>query len=248
MELLIDTHTHTVVSGHAFSTLCENLAAASRKGLEGIVMTEHAKSVPGAQPNMITSIGKELDEEYYGVRLYKGSELNITDYEGATDMSERRLNMLEFAIVSLHSVVIEPGTIEQNTAALLAAYSSPHVDIIGHPGNPTFPADYEALVKAARDMGKLLEINNHSFYVRTGSRENCLNIAKLCKKYDVRICVGSDAHFCEKVGSFEKARELLADADFPEELIVSRSRRAFDGYLGERKKRLMEYSAGTACV
>ena len=36
MELKIDTHTHTVASGHAFSTLLENITYARESGMEGI--------------------------------------------------------------------------------------------------------------------------------------------------------------------------------------------------------------------
>ena len=43
MRLLVDTHTHTVVSGHAFSTLLENLDFAAKRDLEGIVTSEHSE-------------------------------------------------------------------------------------------------------------------------------------------------------------------------------------------------------------
>ena len=35
MKLDIDTHTHTVLSGHAHSTLLENILFAKKKGLSG---------------------------------------------------------------------------------------------------------------------------------------------------------------------------------------------------------------------
>ena len=37
----LDTHTHSLVSGHAFSTIAEMSAAAARKGLELLAITEH---------------------------------------------------------------------------------------------------------------------------------------------------------------------------------------------------------------
>ena len=42
MKLLIDTHTHTTLSGHAYSTVFENLTFAAKHGLEGIVVADHA--------------------------------------------------------------------------------------------------------------------------------------------------------------------------------------------------------------
>ena len=34
MKILVDTHTHTIASDHAYSTILENAAAAARAGLE----------------------------------------------------------------------------------------------------------------------------------------------------------------------------------------------------------------------
>ena len=47
MKTLLDVHTHTVASGHAFSTLQEMAAAASEKGLKLLGITEHAPGIPG---------------------------------------------------------------------------------------------------------------------------------------------------------------------------------------------------------
>ena len=47
MKTLLDVHTHTVASGHAFSTLQEMTVAASEKGLKLLGITEHAPGIPG---------------------------------------------------------------------------------------------------------------------------------------------------------------------------------------------------------
>ena len=44
---VLDLHTHTIVSGHAYSTLREMAKAASDKGLELLGITEHAPKMPG---------------------------------------------------------------------------------------------------------------------------------------------------------------------------------------------------------
>ena len=79
MRLLVDTHTHTVVSGHAFSTLLENLDFAAKRGLEGIVTSEHSEKVPGVQPNFTIRIQNCFPKEYNGVRIIKGAEVHIMD-------------------------------------------------------------------------------------------------------------------------------------------------------------------------
>jgi len=47
MKPLIDAHTHTVASGHAYSSLQEMAKAAADKGLQVLGITEHGPSVPG---------------------------------------------------------------------------------------------------------------------------------------------------------------------------------------------------------
>ncbi len=48
MELLFDLHTHTVSSGHAFSTLKENIEEARKKGLLALGTSDHASAMEGA--------------------------------------------------------------------------------------------------------------------------------------------------------------------------------------------------------
>ena len=48
MKIGIDTHSHTLVSGHAYSTMREMASMAAEKGLEGLAITEHAPEMPGS--------------------------------------------------------------------------------------------------------------------------------------------------------------------------------------------------------
>lgn len=43
----IDLHTHTIISGHAYSTLKENIEAARARGLEAFAVTDHGPAMPG---------------------------------------------------------------------------------------------------------------------------------------------------------------------------------------------------------
>ncbi len=47
MDILVDLHTHTVNSGHAYSTLTENVTAAVAHGLKAIGITDHGPALPG---------------------------------------------------------------------------------------------------------------------------------------------------------------------------------------------------------
>ena len=46
MKAFIDLHTHTLVSGHAYSTIKENVKAAKLAGLKYIGLSEHAPNMP----------------------------------------------------------------------------------------------------------------------------------------------------------------------------------------------------------
>ena len=48
MKYILDTHTHTLASGHAYSTIDEMIQAAAKKKLELIGITEHAPKMPGS--------------------------------------------------------------------------------------------------------------------------------------------------------------------------------------------------------
>jgi len=238
MKIEIDTHTHTVLSGHAHSTILENAHFASQAGLKGFVITEHGPRMPYGpfEYNIITydSIPGMIE----GVRIYRGIEADILDFTGETDVSEMYLKRLDFVLASLHDVVIKPGTMEENTNAVLGALQNPYIDCIGHPGNPYYPLNYTEILREAKRCGKILEINNQSFVYRKGSRANCLHILELCKKNDVRIAVSSDAHICFSVGEFAVALSAVKNAGVPEELIMNRTMGSFEEYLKERKERL----------
>jgi len=78
-----------------------------------------------------------------GVKIYMGCEVNIMDYEGKIDLSEYGLKGCDVVIASLHIPCIKPGSIEENTNALIKVMDNPYVNIIGHPDDSRYPVDYE---------------------------------------------------------------------------------------------------------
>ena len=45
MKRLMDIHTHAVASGHAYSTVDENLRWAAEQGLQLVALTDHAPAM-----------------------------------------------------------------------------------------------------------------------------------------------------------------------------------------------------------
>ena len=46
-DFLLDIHTHTLVSGHAYGTIREMAKAASEQHLQLLGISEHAPGIPG---------------------------------------------------------------------------------------------------------------------------------------------------------------------------------------------------------
>ena len=46
MKNLLDLHTHTISSGHAYSTLAENVTASKAAGLKYYGIADHAPALP----------------------------------------------------------------------------------------------------------------------------------------------------------------------------------------------------------
>lgn len=161
-EYVLDLHTHTIASGHAYNTLREMAKAASDKGLSVLGITEHAPKMPGTCHSFYFHNLKTVPRELYGIRLLLGSEVNIMDFEGNIDLEERDLKGMDIIIASLHTPCIKPGSVRENTTAYLKAMENPYVNIIGHPDDGRYPVDYRALVEGAKEKGKVLELNNHS--------------------------------------------------------------------------------------
>lgn len=237
MKYELDTHTHTIVSGHAYSTILENIKWAEEKGLKLLATTDHGPAMPGGPHLFYFGNLKVLPREINGVMHLRGCEANIIDFYGNIDITEKLLkDRLDIVIASLHDVCIKPGSKEQNTEAFLKVMDNPYVDIIGHAGNPAFPIDAEALVKKAKEKNKLIEINNGSFNSRPGCIENCTKIARLCKEYGVQVILGSDAHIYSQIGIFTKAEEVLEAVNMPKELVVNTEKGKLIKYLKNKSK------------
>lgn len=214
-------HTHTSVSVHAFSTLAENADAALGRRLYAIAKTDHGPAV-GDAPNgwHFGNIMSTVPMFMNGVRIYRGAELNIINYNGDVDLDENTIKHYEWTIASFHDWNLGDN-FAGCTEAWLNIAKNKYIDCIGHCGNGRYEFDYEKVIKAFAENEKVVEINNHSFYVRQGSDINCPKIASLCKKYGVRIVVTSDAHSAAQVGIFSRSIPLLEEIDFPNELILN---------------------------
>ncbi len=226
MQTLLDVHTHTIVSGHAFSTLNEMIQSAVEKGLTLYGVTEHGPAIPGACDPLYFRNMYIIPRHYGNMRLLMGAELNIINYEGKLDIeSEMYMKCLELKIAGLHSLCYKDGTKAENTSALIGAIENPNVNIISHPCDGTASDfDIEAVVLAAKRTGTLLELNNQSLNPHRNkvlARPMFLEMLRLSKKYGNPIIISSDAHHTSYIADFQYALPLIKEAEFPKELIIN---------------------------
>lgn len=198
--------------------------AAAQKGLQILGITEHAPSLPGACNAIYFRNLHVVPRQMYGVRLLLGAELNILDTHGTLDLDERHYRCCDLRIAGVHILCWQGGTRIQNTDGMLAAIHNPWTHIISHPGDGTADLLFEPIVLAARETQTLLEINSSSMIPlrkKEAARPNNLEILRLCRKYDVPIILGSDAHISFSIADYQYALPLLAETDFPDELVMN---------------------------
>ena len=235
MKFVVDTHSHTISSGHAYSTVLENAAAAAEKGLQLLCVTDHASSMPGAPHFWHFANQRILPRFLHGVGILRGVEANIMNVAGEIDISTKVQGHLDWVLASFHEPVFAPSSSTVHTEALLNVIQSGRVDALGHLGNPNFDFDFERVLVAAAEANVLVEINNSSLSgSRMGSQPRCERIAEIGKEVGVSFTTGSDAHFAHDIGKFDSALALFEKVNIDEDSIVSTSASRFIEFLHSR--------------
>lgn len=240
VEYKLDSHTHTLASGHAYNTVLEMVQAASDRGLELLAITEHAMALPGTCHELYFRNLKVLPRQIKGIEVLFGVEVNLMDYEGKLDMKASLLRQMDVTIASMHIPCMAPGTVNQNTQAVVKAIENPDVNIIGHPDDGRYPVDFDTITAAAKEHHVLLELNNNSLNencTRENALENDIKMLELCMKYKTPIIMNSDAHWAGDVGNCCNSLSLVEKMGFPEELIVSRSVEEYKKYVNRFKNK-----------
>lgn len=234
MKIIADMHTHTISSGHAYSTVNELALEASRKGLLALAITDHGPALPGGPHIYHFGAMRFIPQEISGVRILRGVEANILDSRGTLDLPEHYLAKLDFVMAGLHEGCgLEGEGIETCTNAVIAAMENPRIRAISHPGNPIFPLDYERIVPAAQRTGTALEMNNTSFSIsRKGSAPNCETLARLAARHGALMVIGSDAHISQMVGVFDDAVATVVAAGVKPEQVINTSLEGLLKFLG----------------
>lgn len=243
-NIKIDTHTHTLISGHAYHTLDEMINEAKKKSMDVLCITEHGPAMPGSchlyyfTNYMSLKDRKEFFEELSPIDIYLGAEANIMNMQGELDMDLEDpivKKCMDIVIASIHNCCFTSPSAYVANLAMLNVIKNPNIHIIGHPDDRDF--NYEEIVLAAKEYGKILELNNSSNNpsgFRSGARERDLKMLELCKKHQVPISLASDAHTKYDIGNFNFIIPILEEVDFPLDLIINSSKENFEKYIKKK--------------
>ncbi len=231
-SVLTDLHTHTISSGHAFSTLDEMARTASEAGLHLIAITDHGPSMEGAPHSGYFSMVSRLPDVVHGVRVLMGIEANVVAIDGQLDLAPELLDAQDLVLAGLHERTPYVGAgAPGNTAALIHAIRSGHVHVVSHPFRAQLPVNVRELAKAATDTGVLLEVNvsvlGHALRTpgSSGSAQVLEQTRKMLEELERaggRCSVSSDAHHSSDLAAFPSASQaVIAALDIPAELIAN---------------------------
>ena len=202
-QIECDTHTHTLYSRHAYSTIEENARAAAARGIRLLASTDHFsdmlfddyKSIKNYQYFLCTG---NWPRQWNGVTLLSGCEADIVDMEGhlfghdieitkstigdtydpPRNLQEMVFGKMDFVIASVHAKRHTEGqTIAANTRMYIKAMENPKVFFIGHIGRAGVPFELDEVLKTAKDLNKPIEINEHSFSWEGHHQQVCRDIA-----------------------------------------------------------------------
>ena len=222
-KYVMDIHTHTIASGHAYGTIREMAQAAHEKGLELLGLSEHAPGIPGTCDPFYYLNLQVIPRELYGVRIFHGCEINVLN-DGTLSLEQRYIDRLDYAICGIHMQCYENAGMEKNTDHVITCMKNEKVHFVSHPDDDHTPLDYERLVQAAKEYRVALEVNNSSL-VKKDKRLNCYDnyrrMLRLCQACQVPVYLASDAHDPSGVGQVDLAAALLREVGFDESLILN---------------------------
>jgi len=192
-----DLHTHsTWTDGQA--SIEEMAAAAKNRGLRYIAITDHSKRVTmvgGLDADRLLQQWAEIDDlnqRLSDITVLKGVEVDILE-RGGLDLPDEVLAEADWVVASVHFG--QQQSREQITSRVLDALQNPHVAAIAHPtgrmllARKPYEIDMEAVMRAARDNGKMLELNAHP------KRLDLDDVAcAAAKSYGISIVISTDAH------------------------------------------------------
>jgi DNA polymerase (family 10) len=196
-DLRGDLHMHSNRSDGR-DTVEAMIRGAKARGYAYCAITEHSKSLAMAGGFDAARVRKSVKEieaarrAVPGIEVLHGLEVDILA-DGALDLDDDSLALLDWVIVSLHSRLDQPRA--EVTARVLRALDHPLVKAMAHPtgrligSRPGADLDFERIFERAAQRGVLMEINAQPDRTDLNDAH-----ARFAHQLGVRIVIDTDAH------------------------------------------------------
>ncbi len=192
-----DLHMHTTYSDGAGS-LEEMVRGCIARGYQYMAITDHSKSeivANGLSEDRLARQHEEvlrLREKYPEIVILHGTEVDIMP-DATLDFHDDTLADLDLVVASIHTSLFIAK--KEQTARILAAIESPHVDIVAHPTGrmlgrrDSYALDWDAIFAAAAAHHIALELNSNPNRLDLDPK-----VLRLALDAGCLFAIGSDAH------------------------------------------------------
>lgn len=234
-----DLHMHTTYTDGEAS-IEQMVQSAFERGLKYIAITDHSKRVSVArglddeqvlkQWKEVDRIAKEWEEK---IAVLKGIECDILE-DGTMDLSDSTLAQADWVTASVHFGLKQSR--QEITDRILNAIRHPSVHSISHPTGRllsrrgAYEADWTAIMQAAAEHGKCLEINANPERLDLSDL-----LAGAAVEHGVLLVINTDAHATSQLGLMRYGVQVAQRAGLTKESVLNtKSREAFTRWLSDR--------------
>lgn len=198
-------------------------------GHEYLVLTDHSARLTIAhgldehrlmeQLDEVDRINADLVDAGHGFRLLTGMEVDIFE-DGSLDLADELLARLDVVVASVHSK-LRMGR-DAMTDRMVAAVSSPHVDILGHctgrlvGKRPPSTFDADKVFEACARSGTAVEIN-----CRVERLDPPLELLELAVDHGCWFAIDTDAHATGQLEWQPYGCDRAAQSDVPLDRVIN---------------------------
>ncbi len=192
-----DLHAHSTWTD-GMATIEEMALAGRQRGWKYLAITDHSRRVSmanGLDPARLRRQWAEIDrlnERLKGITVLKGIEVDILE-RGGLDMPDDVLAEADWVVASVHYGQNQPRP--QITRRIIEALENPYVCALAHPTGrmlgqrKAYEVDLDAVMQAAREHGKMLELNAHPIRLDLDD-VGCA----AAQKHGIPVVIATDAH------------------------------------------------------
>jgi DNA polymerase (family 10) len=196
-DLRGDLHCHSRATDGR-DTIAAMAKAAAARGYEYLSINDHSRHVTvahGLDRKRLLGLVRAIDRlnaRLDGITVLKSVEVDILE-DGRLDLPDGVLKELDFTVCAIHYGFGYSRA--RQTARILRAMDNPYFSILAHPtgrlinAREAYDVDLERVLEAARERGRILELNAQPDRLDLDDR-GC----RLAKEMGVKVAISTDAH------------------------------------------------------